>query len=548
MTLRVLFGIDPALRFEQPVEVLRASSPAEMAALFERADAALRDGYYVAGALFYEPGAVLGIYTEPQRAELKDDRAAFAFSPLRARIKYGEYARTIGQIHAAIRDGEVYQINYTVPFDGRFTGDAEAAYAFLARRSAAAYSAFVEYDGRAIVSLSPELFLRFDGSRIETKPMKGTATLDRRDDLRSAKNRAEHVMIVDLLRNDLHRICEGVAVERLFEEETYPTFVTMTSTIAGTLREGVRLAEIFRSTFPCGSVTGAPKRAAIDHIARFEGSPREAYTGSIGYLTPQRRGWWNVAIRTLQLDTQQGSARFDAGGGIVADSDARSEWNEIAVKSRFLRDAIEPFAFWETFASDGPAGAHFARLAGSARDFDVVFDAERAAGLLAERKSATRRLIKLRLHLDGELEILDEPLHVPEDPVRVCFAPGAVDSTDPMLRYKSSWRPAHERAAAHAARNECFDALLANERGELTEGARTNLFLERDGRLLTPPLACGVLPGILRERLVSEGVAREQILRPADLASADAVYIGNSARGLMRATLAGEDSCLISTR
>jgi len=535
--------------------VLRAHSFDEAWRSIDRADEALRNGYHVAGFFSYEFGAActrlaqraseipllsLGIFESPQTVRLDDPRDAFALGPLRPRIGFDEYASTIEAIRRAIRDGEVYQVNYTLPFDARFSGDAAAAYAFLARRARAPYCALLEDGDYAAISLSPELFLRFDGERIETKPMKGTATHERIAELVNAKNRAEHVMIVDLLRNDLHKVCDDVTVERLFSEERYPTFATMTSTIAGTVRDGTSLREILHATFPCGSVTGAPKRAAMQHIATFEQHARDVYTGSIGYLSPQRRGWWNVAIRTLQVDTQSGAARIDAGGGIVSDSSAAGEWTEVAVKLRFVRDAIEPFAFWETFASHTDVEPHLQRMARAAIDFGVPFDMATAHERIAPFLPTAGLLVRLRLHLDGRIEAFADALVTPEEPVKVCIAAARVRSDDFMLAYKSSWRPAHEAAADEARRAGCFDALLVNERGELTEGTRTNVFVELEAQLFTPPLTSGVLPGILRARLLSERVVTERIVTTDDLRAADAVYIGNDARGLLRAALAGE--------
>lgn len=534
---------------------MRARSVDEAWSAIDRAGEALHAGYHVAGMFAYEFGAActrldatpseiplisLGIFEQPASVTLADSRDAFALGPLRPRIDYATYATKIDAIRDAIRDGEVYQINYTIPFDARFGGDVAAAYAFLARRAQAPYCALFEDGNYAAISLSPELFLRFDGDRIETKPMKGTATHERAFELENPKNRAEHVMIVDLLRNDLHRICDGVRVERLFSEERYPTFATMTSTIAGSLRPGTTLRDVFRATFPCGSVTGAPKRAAMQHIRRFESATREAYTGSIGFLSPQRRGWWNVAIRTLQVDTQRGTARIDAGGGIVSDSDPAGEWNEIALKLRFTRPAIEPFAFWEAFASDSDPRAHLRRLSRTAADFGVPFDGDAIRGAIAPLCATGGLLVRLRLFLDGRFEAFADPLETPDDPVKVCVATRRVRSDDFMLGYKSSWRPMHQAAAEEARSAGCFEALLLNERGEIAEGTRTNVFVECAGKLFTPPISSGALPGILRARLVSEGQAAERVLSIDDLHAADAVYIGNNARGLLRAALVGE--------
>jgi para-aminobenzoate synthetase/4-amino-4-deoxychorismate lyase len=563
---RVVVGVEPALIFERPLDVLRAHTGAEAEAALTRADEHLSAGAWIAGYLTYELGAALagfdpdgprrawgarpgpplvclGAFEKPIESALAPDTpAAGRLSPLLASVSPERYRAAIAAIQRGIRDGNVYQVNYTVPFALHAAGDISAAYAYYARRSGARYQAYVEDEDRAILSWSPELFLAFEGSRIVAKPMKGTAAPDRSFELDDAKNRAELVMIVDLLRNDLHRVCDGVTVERPFERERFPTFVTMTSTISGTVRPGTSLLDIVRATFPCGSVTGAPKRSAMSFVARHEAHARGAYCGSIGFLSPQRRGWWNVAIRTAQIDVASGFGRYDAGGGIVADSSASGEWAEILLKSRFLRDGGNgEFAVLETFAATAaPAtiAAHVARMARSAQALGIEFDPETLSAAIRQTGCGTNGLVRVRLRLDGSFSVRIEPLDDrPPEPVRVCAGAETVASGDPFLRHKTSWRPVHDAAAERATRLGCFDALLQNERGEVTEGARTNVFIESGGGLWTPPLAAGLLPGILRERIVSEGRAQERTITLEHVRDADAVYVGNSARGLLRAEL-----------
>jgi len=512
----------------------------------DAAGSALAAGYYVAGFLSYDssPLVALGVYDAPQTVMLEGRSCEFKMGPPAPRISRARYDNAIHAIRSAIRDGDVYQVNYTLPFDFSFSGEPFDAYCLLARTSRANYCAYVDDGERAILSLSPELFLRFDDGRLTTKPMKGTAPLNAPGELTNEKNRAEHLMIVDLLRNDLHRICTDVTVDELFCIEAYPTFATMTSTISGKLDSRVSLAEIMHATFPCGSVTGAPKRSAMAHIARFEPNPREVYTGSIGYLTPLRTGWWNVAIRTLQIDRAGGSGRLDAGGGIVSDSIAENEWREVLLKTAFVRPAIEPFACLETLRC-GPepsdSNAHLDRLRATAEHFCIPFNHD----ALRERISClnTRAepvLARIGLALGGDATLETKPLKNIAENVSVCVCDQRVKSGDPMLAHKTSWRPAHDAAAAFARRLGCFDALLRNERDELTEGSRTNLFLRIDGVLYTPPTSCGLLPGILRSRLVSRGEAVERILYENELRAADEIFVGNSARGLLKAQLVSE--------
>ena len=553
MTLRVAAGFGPSLMFENPIETWAPSRFEDAVEALHAAERALNQGRWIAGAISYEFGArmqgigdrthdpllVLGSFGQPSQVDQPEGRAFALSAPLR-RVSFDAYARQIAYILRRIYDGEVYQVNYTVPFDLGFSGEPFALFEFLAPRAQAPYSAFVEHGDLAIVSISPELFLDFSGERLTTKPMKGTAPLSHIEELQTEKNRAEHVMIVDLLRNDLTRVCDDVCVERLFEIEKYPTFATMTSTISGKLRRGSSLYDVLRAAFPCGSVTGAPKRAAMQHIARVEDDSRGFYTGTIGFLSPQGNGWWNVPIRTLQIDRAGRRARYDAGGGIVSDSAAQSEWDEIALKSRFLAPAFETFRLLETFATGSHPSdvhAHVQRLLRSAHAFGLGFDAAHLHQQLDERaRSAGDRLVRVRVG-DGAVEVTSEPLEELRAAVELCLSRERVRSDDPLLGHKTSWRPAHDAAAREALEQGCFDAILRNERDELTEGARTNIFVRKGNTLYTAPLSSGVLPGILRSQLVSEGKAVERVLTQDDLASADAIYAGNSARGLLPARI-----------
>ncbi|HET9029913.1 MAG TPA: chorismate-binding protein [Candidatus Aquilonibacter sp.] len=545
MVLTVRFKDDDGwLEFSRPRAVLRASSRAQALAILDEADERRREGAWIAGLVCYEwAGSVIGIFDEPRRRR-SFEPGPWSLSPLLPRVDQRRYHDDIAAIKRAIYDGDVYQVNYTTSFDLAFDGDAHALWHDVAASTQAAYQAMLVDGDRAILSWSPELFLRFDGRRLSARPMKGTATLDDTHALRTEKNQAEHVMIVDLLRNDLRRVCDGVTVRALRTVERYPTFATMTSTIEGTLREGITLGAIFDAAFPCGSITGAPKVAAMQAIERTERRAREAYCGSIGFLAPERTGWWNVAIRTAQFDGNVG--RFDAGGGIVSDSDADDEWNEIAIKSSFLTPAAGAFALWETYggdADDETVDAHARRLfeSWSRLGGPLAFED------LSKRMRAARKpgmLVRTRAPLGARqpLEFAYEPLAAAAQPVAICISSQRVASTDPWLRIKSSWRPAHRRAWNEAVARGCFDALLQNEADALTEGSRTNLFVELDGTLYTPPVASGLLPGILRSRLLACGQAREREIHAGDLTRASALYIGNSARGLLRARLHNEES------
>lgn len=546
--LRVFFPGSRPLLFERPSLVLRAQTAAQALEALATAQRAIDSGRYCAGYLSYELGSVfrgtppraqralplllLGIYDAPQPAQPQRS-GGYRLGPMHPRVPRHAYDRALERIARAIYDGDVYQVNYTVPADFAFSGDALALFYDLYESARAGHAAYVDDDAHAVVSLSPELFLETSPHGVRTKPMKGTAPPDRPALLQSAKNRAEHVMIVDLLRNDLHRICSRVGVSALYEIERYPTLATMTSTIEGTLRAPVSLRDTLAATFPCGSITGAPKRAAMELIEQLERRPRDAYTGSVGYAGPQG-GNWNVAIRTLQIDLAQGRGRLDTGGGIVADSNAADEWNELELKRAFAEPFSTPFALLETFRAGSAAVAdHLARLTRSAQHFGIPFD---SAALHARLDAiAAGTLVRIRVDGGAHAHIALEDAPAATEPVRLCVAAERTNSKDPFLRHKTSWRDAYDRALAAADAAGCFDAIFFNERGEVTEGARSTIVADIGGTLFTPPLECGVLPGILRAALLREGRVQERVLFERDLYAARALYAGNSARGLLRA-------------
>lgn len=554
MAIRLVAGVEPATVFDAPEAAWEPTEMRDALRALDDAENALRAGYWIGGALSYEFGAQLaGAPCHPPRTPLmllaafRAPRTVARFHPRGraclgaplARISPTSYGRAIDGILAQIRDGEVYQINYTVPFDLGFEGRFDVLYARLARSARAPYAALLEWDAYGIASISPELFLRFDGERVVTKPMKGTALPGAPGELATEKNRAEHLMIVDLLRNDLHRISESVTVERLFEIETYPTFATMTSTIAAEATGAVALRDVLRAVYPCGSITGAPKRAAMGEIARREREPRGFYTGSVGFLSPERRGWWNVAIRTLTRMPETPGLRFDAGGGIVADSNALDEAREVGVKTAFLRAAGAGFRLIETLnatAAEATVAAHLDRMQRSAAAFGWPF-ARRRAERTFRRAAAAGGIVRLALAASGRLSWAVRPLEAAVLPVRLRLTTVRVHSADPLLAHKTSLRARYDAAAVEARLAGCDDGVIANERGEATETSRFNLFVREGAVLLTPPLSSGVLPGILRAQLVSEGTAREAALPIERLAAAQQLFIGNSARGLVPATL-----------
>ncbi len=583
-------------RYADPVATIVAHERADVCAALARCDDALRDGWSVAGYIAYEAGSAfedletpplpegrpyleIGVFSGTSEAVASDDSQEMSLAslgPLVTDLTRERYASDLAAIGASIYAGDVYQVNYTVPFAFAYSGDPETLFARLRASARVGYAASVRTARRTILSLSPELFLEFDGERVRTRPMKGTASNDAARELDSAKNRAEHVMIVDLLRNDLHRVCDDVRTGELFTVERYPTFSTGVTTIEGTLASETRFSDVIRATFPCGSVTGAPKRSALERIAALERAPRDIAMGTIGYCDPGLRGIWNVAIRTLDLDTTAGTGVVRIGGGIVADSNARDEWAEILVKRRVFDALVGPFGLIETMLvrADGSIprlDAHLGRLERSAFACGIPIDIEcvraslfpqeravagariamvdrddermRRAGsrgdesddrVVRSARDEDDRLLRLEVSRSGEPSVTIRRLESMGDPIVLVVTSARVSSTDPAFRHKTTRRSAYERAAREARSARASEGLLLDECGRIADGSRTTFFCEIDGALATPLLANGAVAGILRDDLLASGRAYERSLTPDEIRSRD-VFVGNAARGLLRA-------------
>jgi para-aminobenzoate synthetase/4-amino-4-deoxychorismate lyase len=385
------------------------------------------------------------------------------------------------------------------------------------------------------------------------RPMKGTRPRGRfpaedaalaADLLASPKDRAENLMIVDLLRNDAGRVAEpgSVRVEQMFEVERYETVHQLTSTIRARPRAGVQLTDIFRALFPCGSVTGAPKVRTMEIIAGVEDEPRGVYCGAIGVASPGE-AVFSVAIRTVVVDRDSRRAELGVGSGITWDSDAAAEHRECLDKAAFTHRAPNDFRLLETLLYEPGAGfflldGHLRRLEESAAHFDFRFDRGEILRALHSRRGASGpQRVRLLLGRTGEATVETSPLDRSPTPVRVGIAPDAVDSRDALLFHKTTNRAAYD--TRRASRPECDDVLMVNECGELTESTLANLVVRLDGALWTPPLACGLLPGVFRAHLLEGGDIRERVVRPADLARAEGIYLINSVRRWRRAVLIG---------
>lgn len=497
--------------------------------------------------------AVIAFLAE-RLAGLSDAERVAGVAELDVALDAPGHAARVAQIQRWIADGDCYQINLTFPLDGRVYGDPLALYCRLRERQPVRYGAFLATPEATFLSFSPELFFERRGSRVLTRPMKGTAArgatpaedeANRMALLASEKERAENIMIVDLLRNDLARLAAPgkVRVESLCAAEAYPTLWQMVSTVSAEL-PGVTLFDLFGALFPCGSITGAPKIRAMQCIDQLEAAPRGLYTGALGWLAPGGDCRFNVAIRTLEVQPDR-RARLGVGSGIVIDSVAHSEYAECLLKSSFLTGFDPGFELIETLRLEGGSypliAWHLERLGASARALGFACDlmAIRAelAGHASSRVAGVYR-VRLTLAHDGRCRSDVAPLADAAGPWSVVLDDERLDADDYLLRHKTSARQRYQRALAALAESpEVFDAIFLNTRGEVCEGARSNVFVERAGRLLTPPLACGLLPGVMRRQLLESGRAVEAVLSVDDLLSAPAIYLSNALRGLIPVSL-----------
>jgi para-aminobenzoate synthetase/4-amino-4-deoxychorismate lyase len=462
-------------------------------------------------------------------------------------VSASEYDAAITTIRNRIAAGDTYQVNYSFRLRSALDGDPRSFYADLAAAQRGAWGAYVDTGTLVVASASPELFFELDDGILTSRPMKGTTPRGRwtGEDLalaagleHSAKDRAENVMIVDLIRNDMGRVSRfgSVAVTSLFDVERYDTVWQMTSTVTSRIRSETGLADVFGALFPCGSITGAPKVSTMGIIAGLEASPRGPYCGTVGWVAPGgRRAAFNVAIRTAAIDPASGEVEYGTGGGVTWDSTAGGEHAEALVKAKVLTARRPPFDLLETLRWDGrdywELERHLARLEASADYFRFKFDRERVTAELqtaAQAAGDTLARVRLTLTEEGTPRAIWNRLEISPEAVRLVVDDLPVDSSDPLLFHKTTARARYEeRLARHP---QADDIVLTNEAGEVTETAIANLVARLDGTWCTPPLDSGCLPGVYRERLLEEGRVAERRLTPGDLRSAEELAVINSVR------------------
>ena len=558
----------------RPLGVIEATRPEEVEPALRAVEEAVAGGAHAGGYVTYEAAPALdrsltthtprealplvwfGVFAERREGVPPLGTAgdpAVVEQPWEPALAPAAYARRVAAVRDWIAAGDTYQVNLTFPLRSHTTASDLELYAALGRSQRADFCALLRTPGWSVLSLSPELFFRWEEGRLEMRPMKGTRPRGRwaEEDRRlarelhdSEKDRAENLMIVDLLRNDMGRVAEfgSVEVARLFEVESYPTVHQLTSTIRARTRQGVTLLDLFRALFPSGSVTGAPKVRTMQIIAELEEWPRGVYAGAVGMVSPDL-AIFNVPIRTLLL-RGDGAVEVAVGSGVTWDSEAGVEYEECLQKAAFTRRALPAFSLLETMLYEPGAGfvlleRHLERMAASAAYFGFPFTGEQAVRALesAVEGCAEARRVRLLLSAEGNVAVEMAPLADVAERLQARLASEPVDSAEPLLYHKTTWRvPYEERLAERPGFDE---VLLWNERGELTEFANGNLVVRLDGESLTPPLDCGVLPGVLRGELLERGELRERVLRAEDLARAEGVWRINSVRGWSEVELGG---------
>lgn len=556
--------------FEQPRETVVARRIEDVVAAFRKVELACHDkGCHAAGFVSYEaapafdralqtkpaddfPLLWFGLYDAPRDRALDEILGGHSPAPVAGQnwepsITADRYRQAFDELQELIRTGDTYQVNFTYRLRTSCLEDPLALFLQLASEHTPPFGAYIDTGEWVICSASPELFFRRSGARIESRPMKGTAArglwfehdLEQADRLRrSEKERAENVMIVDMVRNDLGRIARPgtVRVTNLFDVERFPTLLQLTSTV--TADTDATLTDVTTALFPPASITGAPKPRTMEIIAGMECSPRRVYTGTMGFIEPGGRAQFNVAIRTVLVHRATGKAEYGIGGGIVADSDAKQELAESRLKSKVLEPSRPPFDLLETMLWNPGDGyvlldRHVKRLRQSADYFGFRLDLPGAIGRLERFAAGLPRSphrVRMLASKSGKVALTAAPCDVAEGFPDIALAARPIDPANPFLYHKTTNRQVYQDAIA--ARPGFSDVLLYNHRDEVTESTMANLVVSIAGELFTPPIACGLLPGTLRARLLEEGQVRERTITLDEALTADALYLANSVRGL----------------
>jgi len=564
------------LLFQEPETIIQAKSLSEVRRALEQMEDAHGRRKWLAGYISYDAGFAFekklhhlqtssslpllwfGEYDAPILNPLGQfNRAHGVAERVVFNVSKEDYANALAKILAYIEAGDVYQVNFTGKLTFDVQGNALELYETLRQKQAVAYAAFLNLGEQSVLSFSPELFFRIKQGVIESKPMKGTAQRGRTTAEDEAianwlkadeKNRAENLMILDLIRNDFGRICKtgSITVPSLFDIERFQTLFQMTSTVRGELNDGITFKEIFEAIFPCGSITGAPKIRAMEIIHELEAEPRGIYTGAIGYISPKRDACFSVAIRTLVVKRVSVSSlvgEMGIGSGITIDSESQTEYDECLLKANFLTKPREDFALLESIKFRGHyclLEKHLARLKDSAHYFDFRFDETALRHALTEyaRHFEPHQTYKVRLLLSrtGEIQISHQPIEstmASREIGNIAIADERTNSADKFFYHKTTHRRLYDEASQRARELGLADFIFLNERGEVSEGAISNVFVEKEGWLYTPPISSGILAGVYRAHILETNPkAKERVLKSEDLKKAERIWICNAVRGM----------------
>ncbi len=577
-----------AFLFEKPYAVVKACSVGEVPQVLQRVEEAVHAGHYAAGFFSYELGYVFekrlqarlsddlkvpliwfGLFEYAEQLDEEDVRdflkaddcpQDYRLQDFELALSRAQYLQAFEKAQINIANGDIYQLNLTFNAHFQFYGNSKALYRDLKHKQRMNHGAFIQTEEFDVISASPELFLSIDGDQVTTVPMKGTAkrgytsaqdaeiSARLRDDL---KSQAENLMIVDLMRNDLGRISEigEVRVPELFVVETYPTLHQLVSHVTSTLKPDIRISDWVSALYPPGSITGAPKVRAMEIIHELEGEQRGIYTGTIGMFLPEmdkpKQTYFNVGIRTLTL-WPDGRGELGIGSGVVSDSQGDDEYDECILKMKFVSDAVTEFQLIETYAYSPQGGYHYynyhmERLCKSATYFDYKFDQAAVEAALRETENEIRGgyyRVRLLLSVDGSVSITPTKTEAPkpDNVIRFVISDKRINKDNVYLYHKTTNRNFYDNEhALQTADDRCDEVLFLNEEGHITEGSRTNVFIERDGILLTPRIESGLLAGTMRAELIATGRAKESVLTIDDLNSTTQIFLGNSVRGLLKA-------------
>lgn len=577
------------LLFTNPVKIIQCRKIEVVQKTLELVEQNQKEGFFLAGWISYEAGFAfhpslkktnpktskepliwMGVFKKPQTLSSQQLSAIFKtlpqkgpngglMAPPKRKQNRAEFDRAFKKILNYIKDGDVYQVNHTFSLGLKTFGPFSSLYSKLRKAQPAPYSALIDTGNWRILSFSPELFISKQGQTLVSRPMKGTAkpglneadTKKRMKALaKDEKNRAENLMITDLIRNDFSRITEAgsVKVPKLFEVERFKTVLQMSSEVVGTLKPTSSFLEIFKALFPCGSITGAPKIRAMEIINETERAPRGLYTGALGYLTPGGDFTFSVPIRTAVLNTK-GEGWFGIGSGLVSGSNLQDEFDECLLKGKFLEKTEKDFALIETMLWTEKEGVHFleqhlTRMTGSANFFGfqikIPVIKNQLAKILLTFSDKKPRKIRLTVERSGQISFETQEF-IPAKkraPLFISVSPHRVESTDPFLFHKTTNRALYNLELGRAKKEKFYDVIFVNEKGNITESTFNNIFVQGNrGELFTPFLGCGLLPGILRTNLVDSGKFQETSLTCDDLENAAKIWLGNSVTGLVEVKL-----------